>query len=236
MAAQVPDAPTQLENVPTITSANKIGLKWLAPVFNGGSELLDYSIWFDDASGTTFTKLFEGLPQLSYTVTSLTQGKTYQFKIKVRNAYGLSIFSNTVSILTAQEPAQPNQPTTVWSPDNVIILWTAPDNGGSPIIGYSITIKQSDSVYHSAELINCDMTSSTDTTCTIPVTSLRDSPFSLSWGTSIYAKVVATNVYGSSRVSNEGNGAIITTTPDSPLNLAEDTSRRTKSTLGLTWS
>jgi len=44
------------------------------------------------------------------------------------------------------------------------------------------------------------------------------------------------NLYGSSLESSTGNGAIITTTPDSPINLAEDTSLRTKSTLGLTWS
>ena len=44
------------------------------------------------------------------------------------------------------------------------------------------------------------------------------------------------NLYGSSLKSSAGNGAIITTTPDSPNNLAEDTSLRPKSTLGLTWS
>jgi len=68
------------------------------------------------------------------------------------------------------------------------------------------------------------------------VTTLRTTPFSLSWGASVYAKVVARNIYGNSLVSTEGNGAIITTTPDSPINLSEDTSLRTKSTLGITWS
>jgi len=80
------------------------------------------------------------------------------------------------------------------------------------------------------------MSSSTSTTCTIPVTVLRSSPYNLQWGASVYAKIVATNIYGNSLVSDEGNGAIITTTPDHPLNLAEDTAQRTKSTLGLTWS
>jgi len=49
-------------------------------------------------------------------------------------------------------------------------------------------------------------------------------------------KVVATNLYGDSTESSEGNGAVITTSPDAPVNLAENTSQRTKSTLGLTWS
>jgi hypothetical protein len=80
------------------------------------------------------------------------------------------------------------------------------------------------------------MTTSLTTTCTIPVASLRASPFSLEWGSSVYAKVVAINSYGNSLVSNEGNGAIITTTPDAPINLTENTLIRTKSTIGLTWS
>ena len=80
------------------------------------------------------------------------------------------------------------------------------------------------------------MSASTATTCSFPVSSLRSSPYSLQWGDSVYAKVFATNIYGNSLVSDEGNGAIITTTPDRPLNLVEDTVHRTKSTLGLTWS
>ena len=67
---------------------------------------------------------------------------------------------------------------------------------------------------YSADLTNCDMSTSTATTCTIPVTALRVSPFSLGWGTSVYAKVVAKNIYGSSLESSDGNGALITTTPD----------------------
>ncbi len=67
---------------------------------------------------------------------------------------------------------------------------------------------------YTSDLIDCDMSSSTATVCTIPVTALRASPFSLAWGTSVYAKIVAKNVYGSSLESSAGNGALITTTPD----------------------
>jgi hypothetical protein len=176
------------------------------------------------------------LTQLSYTATSLSQGRTYQFKVRARNVYGFSVFSSTISVLTAQPPAQPISPTTVWSPDNVIISWTSPDNGGSPITGYTVTIRQADGSTFTSDLTNCDMSASTATTCSVPVSSLRSSPYSLQWGDSVYAKVFATNIYGNSLVSDEGNGAIITTTPDRPLNLVEDTVHRTKSTLGLTWS
>jgi len=79
------------------------------------------------------------------------------------------------------------------------------------------------------------MTASTATTCTIPVTVFKAAPYSLDWGVGVYAKVIATNLYGDSVESLEGNGAIITTTPDKPINLAENYSQRTKSTIGMTW-
>jgi hypothetical protein len=99
-----------------------------------------------------------------------------------------------------------------------------------------VTIRQADGTTFASDLTHCDISASTATTCSVPVSSLRTTPYSLQWGDSVYAKVLATNIYGNSLVSDEGNGAIITTTPDRPLNLAEDTLQRTKSTLGLTWS
>jgi hypothetical protein len=70
-------------------------------VFDGGSSLIDYSIWYDDASGSTFTELVSGVTDLSYTATLLTQGATYQFKVEASNLYGFSAYSDTITILTA---------------------------------------------------------------------------------------------------------------------------------------
>ncbi len=58
----------------------------------------------------------------------------------------------------------------------------------------------------------------------------------MSWGSSIYAKVTAFNLYGSSLESESGNGAIILTNPDAPVNLVEDYSQRTATSLGFTWA
>jgi hypothetical protein len=82
LAAQIPDAPINLSNVEEITDSDSIGLSWSAPVFDGGSALIDYRLWFDDATnGVTFTELASGLTATSFTANSLTQGLTYQFKI-----------------------------------------------------------------------------------------------------------------------------------------------------------
>ena len=129
----------------------------------------------------------------------------------------------------------PEVPTTVWSPDDVIVNWITPDNGGSPITGYIVTIRQSDGVTFTSETSNCNMISSPATTCTIPVTALKAAPFSLPWGSHVFAKVRAINKYGSSADSFEANGAMITTNPDHPIILSEVYTSRTPTTIGLIW-
>jgi len=59
----------------------------------------------------------------------------------------------------------------------------------------------------------------TTRTCYIPISVLRDYPYNIAWGSSIYALYSATNIYGTSIDSAEGNGAIILTVPDAPINL-----------------
>lgn len=64
---------------------------------------------------------------------------------------------------------------------------------------------------------------------------MKDPPFNLPWGASVWAKVVAINIKGSSE-STKGNGAVIVTKPDAPVDLTEETSLRTATSLGLTWN
>ena len=73
-------------------------------------------------------------------------------------------------------------------------------------------------------------------TCNIPISSLIIAPFNLAWGVDVYATVTAVNVYGSSTVSSEGNGAKILREPDAPVNLANDPAITTGSQIGLTWA
>jgi cellulose 1,4-beta-cellobiosidase len=73
------------------------------------------------------------------------------------------------------------------------------------------------------------------TACTVLVSTLINSPFSLPWGSSIYAQVVAINAYGSSLTSNAGNGAVIIEYADKPMNLQETVSARAATSITFTW-
>jgi hypothetical protein len=95
-------------NIPFVTKADRIGMSWLPPQFDGGSDVLDYKLWYDNASaGATWTEVEAGILDTIYTATGLTQGLTYSFKVQARNDYGFSDYSEPMSALAAQVPAQP---------------------------------------------------------------------------------------------------------------------------------
>jgi hypothetical protein len=111
-AAQVPDKPVSLADVPAtfsvegiqtggITLGDRIGLTWAAPAFNGGAPVLDYRLWFDDGRGDSVFEVKQSGLHLSYIVESLVQGTVYTFKVQARNDYGYSDWSDPVSILAA---------------------------------------------------------------------------------------------------------------------------------------
>ena len=78
---------------------------------------------------------------------------------------------------------------------------------------------------YSEELTNCDgsvYAVFTSTACTVPLTSLYASPFSLTLGMSVQVQVIAYNSYGDSDPSDLGNGALIVFVPDAPTNLIND--------------
>jgi hypothetical protein len=58
------------------------------------------------------------------------------------------------------------------------------------------------------------------------------SPYLLDLGDLVRATVLATNVKGDSLVSSIGTGATIITKSDAPINLAENTSDRTATSIG----
>lgn len=65
---------------------------------------------------------------------------------------------------------------------------------------------------------------------------MREAPFSLPWGSSVWVKLIAFNFYGDSNISEPGNGAVIITYPDAPINLAETIEARSPTSITFSWS
>jgi len=81
-----------------------------------------------------------------------------------------------------------------------------------------------------------DVTIFANRRCLIPVMYLKASPFFIQWAGSVYAKVQAKNVYGTSVFSESGNGARLQTNPMPPILVFEKTSARTATDLGISWT
>jgi hypothetical protein len=231
----VPDAPINLQNVVAITNANQIGLSWDKASEEGGTAVLDYIVIYDQGS-SNFVPLASSLTGTTYTAVGLEAGVTYTFQIVARNAFGESNPSTSASILAAQVPDKPNAPTTEVIGMDVQVSWDAPFNQGSLITSYKVYIETSTVGVYTLDLTNCDGSDAaimSTTSCLVPISELRGGTFTLSWGTHVNAKVIATNAYGDSLESAVGNGAKIITYPDAPVSLTEVTSSRTATEIGL---
>jgi hypothetical protein len=234
-----PDAPVALANNAEVTNANEIAVTWQEGVNNGGTEVLDFRLWYTLESANSFVVLVEGLTVEYYTtIVALVDGENYKFKVQARNAVGFGAFSSEVVIRAAKVPEMPISVQTSVELSSVVISWTPDYDGGSPIIAYQIVIRESDGLTFTEDASNCDGSSAqvvVDLECTVPISVLKESPYSLEWGASVYAKVKAINVVGDSEWSIEANGAVILTVPTPPQSLSNNVAVTNKDQIGLTW-
>ena len=99
-------------------------------------------------------------------------------------------------------------------------------------------IRENDGVTYSANDEACDGSDSAVMAakrCTVPFTKFREDPFNLAWGSSIYARVYASNIMGDSLFSPAGNGAMITTVPSAPTNIEFDPALSNAVQIKVTW-
>jgi len=224
LAQTVPPAPSAS---PQLVSQSKtsISVSMPTPGSTGGSAITSYNLAFNGGgASTTYVSLIGEAPDSllqSYTKTGLTANESYKFKYRVMNKHGWSLYSPEITILAAELPAQVATPTfTIQGLTSVRIAWAAPDNGGNPIIAYSILIRQNDDSTFSAETSYCDGSSPTVVSnryCDIPFATLRAAPFSLELDDLVIARVSATNSIGPGPYSIDNvSGVTIQTEPQAP--------------------
>lgn len=81
MAAKIPDAPLNFENDVAITTAYQIGLLWDEGVYNGGSPVIEYQLSYTEALSNTWSIFASDIALESATITGLTPGTYYKFKV-----------------------------------------------------------------------------------------------------------------------------------------------------------
>jgi titin len=132
----VPGAPSGLSATPGNGSA---ALTWTAPSLSGGADVTGYSVQLSTNGGTNWT-FAASFDTTSGTVSGLTNGQAYVFRVAATNPYGIGNYSSASTSVTPAGP--PSSPLSfVATPGNaqVVLTWLAPSsNGGSAVTDYVV--------------------------------------------------------------------------------------------------
>ncbi len=126
-----PNAPT---NVIATRGDTQATISFDAPANNGGTAITDYIIEYKLTSEpTVWTTFTDGVStNLTATVTGLTNGLSYDFRVSAVNVVGAGSASSTATVTPETLPGAPTSLTPTRANTQVTLAWTAPV--GSPII------------------------------------------------------------------------------------------------------
>ncbi|WP_227462491.1 fibronectin type III domain-containing protein [Desertimonas flava] len=145
-ARTITTAPTALSAVPTYVSG-QIRLSWTAPSSNGGSPISDYVIQRSPNGTSGWVTISDGASTgRSFTVTGLTNGTRYWFRVYARNAVGTGPGSNIAhsAPFTPRVPSAPRGFDIDASYEGLNLTWSAPEFlGGYPTYDYVVQVYDS---------------------------------------------------------------------------------------------
>ena len=119
-----------------------INAAWTAPNANGAA-ITAYQLQYKLSSAAGWTTASSSITGTNYTVTGLTIGSTYDFRVRARNIGGWSGYSDSSSLATASTPGAPTWGAFTNATRAITLRWTAPSsNGGSAVTGYEIEYRR----------------------------------------------------------------------------------------------
>ena len=194
----VPDEPINLIAFP---SFEEISLSWTVPASDGGTAITDYVAEYKLSSSEAWLVFDDGVSSnTTTTVTGLTDGESYDFRVSATNSEGTGAVSNTITSTSEHSvPSAPINLNASRGSHQISLSWTVPaSDGGAEITNYAIEYKLSSS----GTWLVFDDGISSNTTAT--VTELTD-------GESYDFRVSAINTEGTGIVSSLITAIPITT-------------------------
>src|SRR5437773_1930450 len=227
-ASATPNAPatppTQPQNLAATPGDGHVDLTWDPPANDGGLPILEYRVYRGTTSNQESFLASAGL-SLTYTDSSVTNGRTYYYQVSAVNSVNEGPLSNEASATPAAPHTAPGAPRDLVATAgdaSVSLSWSPPSSdGGAPITNYKIyrgTVSGGQ-----LSLI-----------ATVPdVLSYTDSP--LTNGVTYYYVVAAVNRTGETLPRAEASATPTAgpTAPDAPQGLHASPG---SGTVSLTWS
>ena len=134
-------APGQVTGVSATASTGSAILSWSAP--SSGGLVSTYTITpYIGETAQAVTKITGTPPATGTTISGLTPGKAYTFKVQASNSVGSGPISSASNSVTPSAPTAPGAPSSVSATaasNKAIVSWSEPSNGGSAITAYKVT-------------------------------------------------------------------------------------------------
>lgn len=207
-AVSDPVTPRSAPGVPTAlkvtASASSVAVSWVAPALNGGASITDYVLQYSANAGVTWSDFTDGTSTaVSATVTGLTNGVAYVFRVAAVNAVGTGSWSTSSAAATPRSaPSAPSNIVATPSAGAVALAWSAPSSNGAAVTNYTVQFSSDGGT----TWVVFPRPAGTATTAT--VTGLLN-------GVEYSFRVSAQNVLGSSSWSSTATATPVTT-PSSP--------------------
>ncbi|MGI9513880.1 MAG: fibronectin type III domain-containing protein [Anderseniella sp.] len=140
-----PIGPPAALTAPTLTSGStQLTATWTAPN-DGGSPITAYhvqhrisaaGVW--STTDTDNIAAINNAAAMSYTIPNLTNGTSYQVRVRAANAQGDGGWSSPAIATPVAVPDTMNVPMLTIGDNNLTVTWTAPNDGGSTITEYNL--------------------------------------------------------------------------------------------------
>ena len=222
-APAVPDAPT---GVVAVAGEGQASLSWTAPARDNGSAIVDYAVQFSKNGGQSWSNFVHApSTETSITVTGLTNGTAYLFRVAAVNGVGVGDYSAASnSVMPIGKPEAPTNVTGTRGDGQVGLAWAAPaSNGGAAITNYVVEYSSN---YDAVTPTWTTFSHATSTATTIAVTGLAN-------GTSYKFRVAAVNAIGTGVYSVASAAVTPAGAPGTPTGL---TATRGDASVALVWT
>lgn len=217
--ANVPNAPT----ITSVTAGNtQVIVNWTAPA-NGGAVITDYVIDYSTNVGSSWTTFSHpASTATSATITGLTNGLSYIFRVAAVNSTGTGQYSlYSQAAVPATLSGSPVSVAAVISGTNVNLSWLAPvSTGGANITDY--VIQYSSNSGSSWTTFGDGVSSATSTVIT-----------GLTLGSTYIFRVAAVNRVGTSSFSDSSDSLFFALAPSAPTSVQAIS---TNNAIQLSWS